>query len=693
MERPAFSKFLSQSVLSTLVILTGFMLDLIFAPYIFPNFMPLMLGAVTLNSGLFGWRQGLLSTVLTIPALYLLLTHPIYGHADSALSLFIKIMVFVAANFLAVFLIEKIHQARRRAEEAERNANFILESSTQLFSKLDLHETVKTAVHLPLPYFSDYCLIDLYAPDGGMARTAQASTPNREKHVPELLNAHPIMEDHPYGPSHVIRTGASQLIKDIPALLKAMTRDTEALARLDALHIRSLLSVPLRVRAQILGVMTFLSDRQDRLFRITDQRIAEELAVRVAVALDNARLFSDLQNTHRNLLDEQKRLALQHDLTLSITRNMGEGVYTLDQAGRLSFMNTIAERILGWKESELLGKKIHNIIHFQDGNPRPEKDAGCEPLAVQESDEAFGSKEDVFTHKDGHLIPIAYTSSPIVLDGKARGIMLVFRDITEEKLRRTEMVNLNTLLEQRVAERTHELRDINTALESFSYSVSHDLRAPLRAIDGFSLILIEEYAARLDENGVSHIQRIRRAAQHMGKVMDALLELTRLTHRSLFIQDLDLAQLARDIARDLSEMETERQLRWIIPDQVMTQGDAFLLDIALRHLLENAWKFTRPKQNAVIELGMRQSQGENVYFVRDNGVGFDMTYAHTLFGPFQRLHGITEFEGAGIGLAMVQRIINRHYGRVWVDARLDEGATVYFTLPGIKPLNQAMNNS
>jgi light-regulated signal transduction histidine kinase (bacteriophytochrome) len=228
---------------------------------------------------------------------------------------------------------------------------------------------------------------------------------------------------------------------------------------------------------------------------------------------------------------------------------------------------------------------------------------------------------------------------------------------------------------------TLELQAANRELEAFSYSVSHDLRAPLRSIDGFSQMLLEDCADTLDAQGQDYLQRIRMATQHMAELIEALLELSRVTRAELSRKGLDLTAMAHMIAADLQRYEPARQVVFVIAEGLTASGDARLLRVALENLLGNAWKFTAKKDQACIEVGsVKQPDGALAYFVRDNGAGFDMTYAQRLFGAFQRLHRKSEFAGTGIGLATVQRIIQRHGGRIWAEGVVDHGATFYFTL-------------
>jgi light-regulated signal transduction histidine kinase (bacteriophytochrome) len=226
-----------------------------------------------------------------------------------------------------------------------------------------------------------------------------------------------------------------------------------------------------------------------------------------------------------------------------------------------------------------------------------------------------------------------------------------------------------------------ELEIANKELESFSYSVSHDLRAPLRAIDGFSRILLEDYQDKLDDDGKDSLARIRAASQRMGQLIDDLLQLSRITRAEMHRVPVDLSALTRAVCDELKITEPARRVEFVIKPDLVTKADAGLMRAALENLLGNAWKFTGHRTDAKVEFGSRLEGGERVFYVRDNGVGFDMKYDSKLFGAFQRLHTSAEFPGTGIGLATVQRIIHRHGGRVWAEGETNRGATFYFSLP------------
>jgi signal transduction histidine kinase len=253
------------------------------------------------------------------------------------------------------------------------------------------------------------------------------------------------------------------------------------------------------------------------------------------------------------------------------------------------------------------------------------------------------------------------------------GVVLEHRRLFEE------VHGLNRALERNVA----ELRALNDELGSFAYSVSHDLRAPLRSIDGFSQILLEDKAAVLGDDGRKHLDRVRAAATNMGTLIDDMLLLSRLTRDEMSPRSVDLTELARSVVEELRAREPERKVEFESNGALPAKGDERLLRIALTNLLGNSWKFTRSRDPAHVSVGGETRDGEAVFFVKDDGVGFDMRYAEKLFGAFQRLHNKSEFEGTGVGLATVQRIIHRHGGRVWAESEVDKGTTLYFTLPPV----------
>ena len=283
-------------------------------------------------------------------------------------------------------------------------------------------------------------------------------------------------------------------------------------------------------------------------------------------------------------------------------------------------------------------------------------------------------------HKNGHLISMEIVFSPVCFDG-VNYFVTIARDNRERKRNEAAIKQLNTSLEHRVAERTAELERMNRELESFSYSVSHDLRAPLRVLNGFSQILLEDFGNRLGEEGRQYLSKIQKSSNHMALLIDGLLEISRTNRSGINPVDINLSSMVREILNDMQDTHPVHRTKLEIEEDIIVKADQVLIRTVMMNLLQNAWKFSSKRDVIHICFGKTFYNDESVIFIKDNGSGFDMTYAEKLFVPFQRLHTADAFEGTGVGLAVVYRIIQRHGGKIWAESRPDQGACFYFTLP------------
>ena len=350
------------------------------------------------------------------------------------------------------------------------------------------------------------------------------------------------------------------------------------------------------------------------------------------------------------------------------------GIYMI-QGDRFTYVNPKMSEIFGCSGEDLTNRPIYEFI-------APESRAVARENIQRR---LRGEVQSVHyflraLRRDGSEIDVEAHGGLVDYAGEA-AILGCLTDITLRKQAEREIRELNATLEQRVQQRTAELEAANRELDSFCHSVSHDLRAPLRAIDGFSQILAEDHQAQLDAAGQRHLGCVLTATKRMAELIEDLLNLSRVTRAGLNRQNVDLGALATGVLDGLRALHPGRQVEFVMHEGLAANGDPGLLRIVLENLLGNAWKFTAKTAAARIEFGAtRDAEGQPVFFVRDNGAGFDMAYAHKLFGAFQRLHHTDDFPGTGVGLATVQRIISRHGGRIWAESAVNQGATFYFTL-------------
>ena len=406
------------------------------------------------------------------------------------------------------------------------------------------------------------------------------------------------------------------------------------------------------------------------------------LFILTAVVLAYFRKYVLYRKTEE-LLAAQRETLESEGRYRDLFENALEGIFQTAPEGKgfLSANPTMA-RIYGYESPEELMGSITDIAEQLYVNP----DDREKILRIMAAEDILSAFEVQHRRKDGNIIWVSLYARAIRDEsGKVVRMEGMAEDITNRKRVEEEIRRLNEELEARVFQRTAQLESANKELEAFSYSVSHDLRAPLRGIDGFSQALLEDYQDKpLDETGKDYLQRVRSGAQRMGHLIDDMLKLSRVTRSEFHLQSIDLSGMVRKISENQQQNNPGTIFDVAIQEGIVARGDTDLLMIALENLIGNAWKFAAKSPHPRIEFGTTISEGKTAYFIRDNGVGFDMAYVGKLFGAFQRLHSSFEFPGTGIGLATVKRIMNRHGGEVWAVGEIGKGATFYFTLPSLQ---------
>ncbi len=372
----------------------------------------------------------------------------------------------------------------------------------------------------------------------------------------------------------------------------------------------------------------------------------------------------------------EERVREQREWLHVTLKSIGDGVIATDLDGSVMFMNAVAEDLTGWRLSDAIGKRLDDVFHMVDAHNRKAVE-NPERKVLDEGATLGLANNMILVRRDGTEIPIDESGAPIRDgDGKATGVVLAFRDITERQRAEAKIRQLNRELAQQLA----ALESANKELDAFAYSVSHDLRAPLRGMDAFSRILLDNYAAPMEEDARHCLQMIRDNATHMSSLVDDLLAFSRLSQKPLMKQTVHQEALVQEALKSLETERKGRKIEITIGELPAAEGDPHLLKQVWINLIANALKYTRGRDNARVRIAADTKNGVPVYFVQDNGVGFDMHYAAKLFGVFQRLHRAEDYEGTGVGLAIVQRIVSRHGGQVWAQAAKNQGATFYFTL-------------
>jgi len=412
-----------------------------------------------------------------------------------------------------------------------------------------------------------------------------------------------------------------------------------------------------------------------------DYRWAITIVVTFSFTLVALYLFIALYTIYKTGSVEQK-LRLEKERAQTTLDSIADGVITVDHDGIVSHINEVAQQLTGWRPEESIGQPISRICVLL-GLRQKNISQNYLNTVFNDRRPIHLEKNLAFQCKNGRKFSVEGSLSPILSKNGIAGAVFVFRDVTQRIAAEQELNAYKENLESLVAQRTHDLTEANKNLEAFSYSISHDLRAPLRGINGFSHALIEEYADSIDNKGKEYLQRIRSGTERIGNLMDDLLELSRVSSSEIVKETVDMSKMAKEVTALLDQRDPRRKVDWRVASGMQCEADESLLWVLLENIFENAWKYTANNPQARVEFASMQDGDEAIYYLKDNGVGFDMSYYNKLFGTFERLHHEAQYEGTGIGLATVKKIVQRHGGKVWAEGEVNIGATFYFTLGGV----------
>lgn len=597
------------------------------------------------------------------------------------LVIFSASMVVTVIGF-SFFMFLNVQSAREEAiDRAKSEMNVMAQDFVKIVKFSDAYLTSDVVSKLRL--FGLIKNIFLYDPEGDRVfqyESSPSSSMEPPGLVPGDVNIEPVFED-----------GFFQLLMpmqyaggDYGWVFVRVSTDRMS-KKLTAYYQLIAMAVPV-----MLLVSYFLALWLQRYFSVPIVRLAERVR-RIAdnsdfaerVGSDQPNEVGDLYRSVGQLLDairhSQRRLHHSESKLEAILGLAGSALVSIDGDHKITLFNRQAENIFGYAAREVLGKHLDMLLpaRFREGHDQKIEEFSEKGVSFQNS--MF--RPDVRgMRKNGGEFPIEASISKMVLAGE-KIFTVALSDITQRRQTEAELEAYRSHLEDVVEARTGELRAKNSELEAFSYSIAHDLRAPLRSITSFSQVLLNDIADRLEEKDLENLKRIVSSGKHMSELIDGILDLARIGRAQISNAEVDLSLIVHKAESRLKSESPARDVTWNVMPNIIARGDRQLLGMMLENLLENAWKYTSKQQQATINFGVVDQRGKRVYFVKDNGVGFDMKHADNLFSVFHRLHSSEGYEGTGVGLATVQRIIHRHGGSIWAEAVANEGAAFYFTLP------------